>query len=620
MTPRPSWWLAAAVVALAIPPAAGTSPGALFAKFIPTFGTDEGQNAPGAAVTLESPDGPLMIDVTESAVEADGRYMAANGRVHGSAGKTDFMMKGTNDEMYGWVTFDDEGRALEYTTADGAVEVAEVPLEKIKTVCEIAEAGGGGRDAAVLQEAHEQSYQGQDLRRLQSLPGSSKVFFLDLSQMFQNAVVNDDLLWGQKAMFYEMWMGVSAGFSAFDLNVVTDPAVFNAAAVSNRGHACFINADGRSNAWLNSFGTTRCSTNYRQKSGYTYARITLHEIGHQFGLSHDGQEPGTGAYFHGIPEYRWVPVMGNVFFGDGWGANALYQWSLGEYLDANQRQDDLQLIEQYVRRRGDDIDTVPLVVTSSGAVTASQNRGAITDRSDSDTFTFAVGGSGGRVRLQVDRTEYLGGAMLDVDATLRAADGRTLARSNPVAVRSASIDVSVPAGSYALVVRGGAEGTPQWGFSTYSSLGLYAITGSITGALPPPPATPAPPPTPPPTPPPPTPGMTVSLRMHDADRIALDYGTITDGFDPTYPNGRDYSVTVVGDSCRVEWTSFDLEASENCEWDYVTLSAGGDTWTYCGGELPPAQTLRGAREFSVTFYSDAAVVGAGFDLVYACTE
>ena len=43
--------------------------------------------------------------------------------------------------------------------------------------------------------------------------------------------------------------------------------------------------------------------------------------------------------------------------------------------------------------------------------------------------------------------------------------------------------LSLTAGTYRLVVRGGAEGTPQNGFSNYSSLGWYAMKGTLAGAI-----------------------------------------------------------------------------------------------------------------------------------------
>ena len=111
------------------------------------------------------------------------------------------------------------------------------------------------------------------------------------------------------------------------------------------------------------------------------------------------------------------------------------------------------------------------------------NRGQIARNTDSDTFTFAIGSGGGRATLVVDRIEYFAGAYLDVDAAIQDASGMTIAQSNDKVARTAKFDVSLPAGEYRLIIKGGAEGTPQNGFSNYSSLGYYGISGTITGVV-----------------------------------------------------------------------------------------------------------------------------------------
>src|SRR5690606_9500988 len=89
---------------------------------------------------------------------------------------------------------------------------------------------------------------------------------------------------------------------------------------------------------------------------------------------------------------------------------------------------------------------------------------------------------GGRVELRIDRIEYIGGAMLDVAARIENAAGMLMAQANAEVARYAEIEIDLPAGDYTLIVHGGAEGTPAYGFSEYSSVGFYGIEGTITGA------------------------------------------------------------------------------------------------------------------------------------------
>ena len=44
------------------------------------------------------------------------------------------------------------------------------------------------------------------------------------------------------------------------------------------------------------------------------------------------------------------------------------------------------------------------------------------------------------------------------------------------------VPLSAP-GTYKLIIKGGAEGTPDWGFSNYGSLGVYGISGDVTGSI-----------------------------------------------------------------------------------------------------------------------------------------
>lgn len=187
----------------------------------------------------------------------------------------------------------------------------------------------------------------------------------------------------------------------------------------------------------------------------------MHEIGHQLGLSHDGSP--SGAYFNGLSAFKWVPIMGNFRAGNSMVNQVVYQWSKGEYNTANNQEDDLDIINRkYLEYKDDDFSSVtPLVFTDGIMIKDSDNFGRIERNTDTDQFSFKVGNNGGTVNLLIDRIEYIGGSLLDVEAEIIDNSGNSIEVSNEKVARYAEFNnLSLNAGSYILEIRGGAEGTP----------------------------------------------------------------------------------------------------------------------------------------------------------------
>ena len=196
------------------------------------------------------------------------------------------------------------------------------------------------------------------------------------------------------------------------------------------------------------------------------------------GVNHDRGTPG-GESFEGIPAYQWGPIMGNYWYGASW-QNQLFGWRKGEYTSATNFEDDLRImyVEESVPYRPDDIPAArALTIGAGGAIDANSNFGQIERTGDTDTFTFTTN-SIATLNLRIDPLEYL--RMLDVDVAIYDSSNALLAQSNLSVHRSAEfVNLSLPAGSYRIVVKGGAEGTPSHGFSNYSSLGFYGLKGSL---------------------------------------------------------------------------------------------------------------------------------------------
>jgi MYXO-CTERM domain-containing protein len=402
----------------------------------------------------------------------------------------EFLLKADESGAYGWIVYRDRNVAFEYTTdARGNVLVEEVPVTKIFPVCNFEVPDEPGSDlpgdaeptwlrASPMMPPHVGTYSNADVTKLQSLPGAPKVWYIDLTE-----VMNGTTPIGQTPTdVWQTWQSLAATLSAFNVNVTTDRAVYMAAGVMNSGIAHMDNEnEGSSSCGVNVFGSSRACDVNRYRNGYATGRILAHEVGHGLGMLHDGGDNG-GEYFNGLSAFQWTPLMGNIWPGDRW-MNALYQWSKGEYTSATRQEDDFANIDRHLDYRADDIPSTKPLSISGTTVAAASNWGQIGRNTDTDSFSFRIGSAGGRADLRIDRMEYMGGAMLDVDAAIVNASGTSVMQHNAPVARHAELDVALQAGDYTLVIKGGAEGTPANGFSNYSSVGFYAIDGTVTGAI-----------------------------------------------------------------------------------------------------------------------------------------
>lgn len=425
-----------------------------------------------------------------------------------------FFLKGSAKSLTGYLALHDKRLAFEFSTgvvdgAKGQVTVREVPYTQVFPDFEesfqrdydraqnrtaLAVAAPVYSPMALRQAPHIGPYANQDLTKLESKPGSPWVFYLNTTAVMSGSTPLNGV---SKEQMYRAWQSVADQYSMLNMNVTTNRAVYDAARTANTlrtGIINFVNQDGRSFAPLRSFGTTSAGTLYRNPSagfdyGYGIGMTGAHEVGHQMGMAHDGGGSG-GEYFEGIAAYQWGPIMGNYWMGGSW-ANQLFTWSRGEYSTANNQEDDFRIMtvnESVPYVADDNASGKPLQLRAGGEINPLDNWGQIERNSDSDVFSFNVA-SAGTLNLRVDPIEYL--RMLDVDAVILNGSGQQVARSNLSVNRSAEFkNLALAAGSYQIKIQGGAEGTPQNGFSNYSSVGYYALKGSLTGGVPDTPPTP----------------------------------------------------------------------------------------------------------------------------------
>jgi len=324
----------------------------------------------------------------------------------------------------------------------------------------------------------------------ESLPGAKPVIYLD----FQGGYTPT---WGgisyerpylDNSQITDIWQRVAEDFMPFNINVTTDAQVYQLAAKGSRQRVIITPTDTAQPGaggvgYVGSFNwtiETPCWV-FVTAQPKECAVACSHEAGHALGLSHSGQRiNGTHAeyyYGHGNGESGWAPIMGVGYYQN------VTQWSKGEYQNANNLQDQLAIIasQTNVRFRADDagdgLATSRYLETYDGG--AAGGEGVIERSGDADAFRFTTGG--GRVSLRADPVNASPNLALQV--SIHDANDTLIAGSHGQQSLAASLDESLPAGTYTIRVTGKGRNNPLTdGFSDYGSLGYYSITGSVENA------------------------------------------------------------------------------------------------------------------------------------------
>lgn len=362
---------------------------------------------------------------------------------------------------------------------------------------------------------------GVDVFKLHSNPGAPNVVYLDFdghvvsgtawntsTTPTYNAVPYDvdgipsSFSDTERANIAEIWRRVAEDYAPFNIDVTTElPTSFGpktgrvliTSNVDANGLAMPSKASGGV-AYIDVWGYTDYPTMFSPAFAYhnqvggpdNIAEVVSHELGHNLGLTHDGTS--TTAYYmgHGSGFIKWAPIMGG-----GYSAQ-VSQWSMGEYADANQTQDDITLISNKLTKKADDhsdtrSNATPLVIDATGHIfsvtpmtspldRSKVNRGTIGTRTDIDVFNFSTGG--GNIVLQTTPLRELTaerGGNLDISLSLYDSAGTLITTSNPADETDAGINTTVAAGTYYLAI----DGVGSANYSDYGSLGQYFIEGVV---------------------------------------------------------------------------------------------------------------------------------------------
>ena len=292
-----------------------------------------------------------------------------------------------------------------------------------------------------------------------------------------------------EALQIASWRTMSEDFRPFKINVTTNRAVFDATPITRRVQVIFTPTstaapDAGGVAFGNSFSDSWDEPCWVFNSGTNSGPETgSHEAGHTFGLGHDGYS--TGQYYggHGL----WGPIMGGSY------GRQVTHWSIGEYKFATSSQDDIAIIASPFNNVGfvDDLQgndpstAVPLNYLDSGTVVSDSVNGIIHNRDDKDVYQFITKGGDINFSAQPDSFD----PNLDIQLRLLDFHGNEILKNDVQGVLNSAMNTTVSAGVYFLEVDGVGYLDPyETGYSDYSSIGYYQISGffpATTDPLPP---------------------------------------------------------------------------------------------------------------------------------------
>jgi hypothetical protein len=345
------------------------------------------------------------------------------------------------------------------------------------------------------------SFKTYSLPKLSSLPSAKATIFFD----FDGQTVTGTS-WNGGATFYcqpavltddqitNIFNRISEDYRPFNINITTDSTVFLAAPLAQRIRIIVTpssdwyagNVGGVSFTGSFVWGDDTPGFVFTNKLGNVpklIAECCTHESGHTVGLSHQAKYSdncnlvSTYNEGSGLGETSWAPVMGNSYYRN------LSGWNNGPTpYGCTSDQDNLSIITSrngFTYRADDhsnDPATNPTILSIKNTEFSSE--GIITTNTDKDAFKINLPKNG---LIKIAANPYsVGpdneGADLDMEVALLNSDMNVVKVYSPQDKLDVSIDTTLMAGDYFLVVKGSGNANT----SNYGSLGSYRLAGTYS--------------------------------------------------------------------------------------------------------------------------------------------
>ena len=477
-----------------------------------------GELKQGTLILLPTATGETLEGVVNLVMEDNG-WVRMGGALSDEKGS--FTLNTNADQVNGQILLPSKGIGYEIVMDGTEVLLIERRLSSLICWPGIKPSPNQGHAAAAMPNANSSSNTPQSSAAasgtvpiINTNPGAKGVVFCN----FTTGETITDPDWNNGTTFNIQPSGLSASqitqvlamaaedYAPFNLTFTTDSALYEKTSYTSRMKVIFTptktaapGAGGVAGvgSWAYSSSSIRKCWVFNEGTK-SAAEALSHELGHTLGLSHDGQLAGgtnstsfmNDSYYNGhgggltIPT-SWCPIMGA-----GYTVN-LTQFSKGEYFLANNTEDDLAIIAANNFGYGaatpanGAVNILPISSTGTFSVT-----GLLPTAQSSNLYEFTT--SGGQitatVRPAVTETTY---SNLDtrLDLVNVNSPSTIIQTANDLNSLNSTLtwNISTP-GTYRLKVSptGTGDRPPAGyttGYSAYGSVGNYALTGSVAGAV-----------------------------------------------------------------------------------------------------------------------------------------